>query len=147
MSDSVKPTAEDLARDLAGDLKICDAASEGPWVIERFCAADHDGEDAMTGVMCYAEEDGTGGVTVAEINRWSYGDDPPTKESEANARMIARSRAGWPAAIRRALAAEALLRRLVAAKDDFRAGRLSSDELDEAYDEVACDAEALLEGR
>ena len=60
----------------------------GPWVIEEFSAADYDGEDAATGIMAYADENGKEGAMVASVNRWSYGDDPATDESTANARLI-----------------------------------------------------------
>jgi hypothetical protein len=60
--------------------------SLGPWMIERFRADDE--EDAVTAIVCYADEDGREGAILATINRWSYGDDPPKPESDANARLI-----------------------------------------------------------
>jgi len=61
----------------------------GPWCIVRYAAIDADGKDAQTSITAYADENGEEGAGVATVNRWSYGDDPPTAESEANARLIA----------------------------------------------------------
>lgn len=62
----------------------------GPWVIEVFPARDSlDGENAATCVMSHANTDGKEGSVVAQVNRWSYGDSPPSTESDANARLIA----------------------------------------------------------
>lgn len=62
----------------------------GPWIVEEFCAADScDGENAETAICAYANPDGTDGVAVAHVNRWTFKDQPPTPESAANARLIA----------------------------------------------------------
>lgn len=62
--------------------------SPTPWSVGHFSASDSvDGENAMTVILSCVNENGDG-ATVAEVNRWSYGDDLPTPESEANAALI-----------------------------------------------------------
>ena len=66
----------------------------------------------------------------------------------SDAHFIAAARQGWPAAARRALAAEALLRRLVAAHDtqDWE-GNISADVVwCDAVAELTGEARKLLEG-
>lgn len=76
------------------------ARTPDKWVIEELSAKDSiDGENAMTGIMCYADEDGKDGAMLAEVNRWSYGDDPPKMESVANAQFIAACSEDVPALI------------------------------------------------
>ena len=61
----------------------------GPWTIYHFPSADTEPEEgAITTITCYADEDGSEGATLAEVNRWSDGDDPPTAVSVANACLI-----------------------------------------------------------
>jgi len=62
----------------------------GPWAIEELLSCDTEpGDGAETLVTAYADENGKEGATVAKVNRWTYGDDPPTKDSMENARLIA----------------------------------------------------------
>ena len=61
----------------------------GPWVVYYFPSEDTEDGNAETAIQCGADENGEEGATLATINRWSYGDDSPTEESEANARLIA----------------------------------------------------------
>ena len=91
----------------------------GPWVVEVFASCDTEpGEGAMTLICAYADEDGKEGFALAWVNRWSYGDDPPTGESAANARLIAaapellaacRIARQYPAAITTELALDAAI--------------------------------------
>lgn len=60
----------------------------GPWTITRFAACDTEDGNASTVISCFADEDGREGATLAEVNRWTYGDDPATAESDCNARLI-----------------------------------------------------------
>jgi len=98
------PTPEDLARDLDADLALCDAATDGPWRYPM-----------------------PGGSSVEHIGVWRGGVRPASKyrtvattrlafkssaQCKADGEMIAEARTGWPAAVRRALAAEAEVLRL-----------------------------------
>jgi hypothetical protein len=108
-------TAGDRARDLRADLVLCDAARPGPWY------AYHPSEFPGDIRIAWGHGRGTDGVaggylcrlTHSHSRRWSGGagrahDDP----RDEDAAFIAAAREGWPAAIRRALAAEAELERL-----------------------------------
>jgi hypothetical protein len=92
----MKPTKEDMARDLAADLKTCEAARPGPWTHEYFAA--HDQHDVAHGPPDDASE------------RFSILEELTSEDAE----LIAEARQGWPAAIRRAMAAEAEVQRLTA---------------------------------
>lgn len=70
----------DQERDLAADLKLCEAATYGPWVV------DVDG----FGDFCVINEKE---LIASELNA-------------PDAKLIAASRVGWPHAIQRAIAAE-----------------------------------------
>lgn len=61
----------------------------GPWIVYQFAGIDTEDGDAETAIMAYADENGEEGATLATVNRWSYGDSPPTEESEANAHLLA----------------------------------------------------------
>jgi hypothetical protein len=61
----------------------------GPWTVYEFKTKDTDSGGAETHIMCYANDDGEEGASLANVNRWTYGDDPPTEESAANAHLIA----------------------------------------------------------
>jgi hypothetical protein len=82
MTTELMPTKDDLVRDLAADLKTCDRASPGPWVWQR---------DTRDMIPRLENEDGD------RKQLWW------TDEDE---QFCAAARTGWPAAIRRALAAE-----------------------------------------
>ncbi len=86
---------DDKDRDLKADLVLCEKATPGPWGYEHI-----HGEAFSCGRrgLQYLER-GTQGTSDDVI--WA-----------------AAARTGWPAAIRRALAAEALLRRIATSEDD-----------------------------
>lgn len=87
-------------RDLHADLAICEDASAGEWTIA----------------------DTTDGYYILDASDWVVG---ATIENVHDARFIAESRQGWPEAIRRAIAAEASLDKLVRAyvvQDNSRYG-------------------------
>jgi hypothetical protein len=96
---TMQPTPEDLARDLEADLALCEAASPGPWRAE----VDHLGHWRIL---------------------WRHSGDHSSVMrrgkafDEADAAFIAAARTGWPAAIRRARAAEAELLERRAEKED-----------------------------
>jgi len=79
------PTAEDLTRDLRADLELCEAATQGPWVPDT---------DSPPDYMVW----GSGSTIVAA--------QIASTDADADARFIAAARTGWPAALRRAMAAE-----------------------------------------
>lgn len=82
-------------RDLAADLQICEAATPGPWEVE-----------GAGGVHVNGTRDGYIVVRAGTAlhTRWM---------SWADAMFVANARQGWPHAIRRALAAEAEVERLL----------------------------------
>jgi hypothetical protein len=95
-------TEEDLARDLTADLKLCEAATPGPWE-RRDTLIGQDKYHSSTeivGAPVYAHGRRVGGASVCKLYAgfvWFEGD----------CVFVPASRDGWPAAIRRALAAEA----------------------------------------
>lgn len=90
------PTDQDRSRDLQADLALCEEATPGPWLHdERIrCAAIYQGIETID---CFDDLDEV--VVFCSC--------PHTTQSRTNWNMLAESREGWPAAIRRALAAEA----------------------------------------
>lgn len=103
-------------RDLHADLAICDASTEAPWhtssLTEGYIIA---GDEKCTTIATVIEynDDGT------EYLRLGHHD------CQDNRIFIAESRQGWPEAIRRAIAAEASLDKLVRAyivQDNSRYG-------------------------
>lgn len=95
---SEKPTPDDLTRDLAADLALCEAASEGPWSHGLDLDPPDSGIETANG-GCVAHIQDHGNVnTVARTGE---------EFSHADARFVAASREGWPAAIRRSLTVEA----------------------------------------
>lgn len=124
------PTAEDVARDLDADLKACDGASPGPWF--AWCLA------SVSACSVGERYGGLQGPKRVAVGR-------ELLFAPEDAAFIAGAREGWPAAVRRAKAAEAMLRRLVEAND-----RLEEDDdfTIEAYDEetwrIAEEARSLL---
>ena len=91
----------DLARDLVADLATCDAATVGGWMVVLESAA----LGTVGTPVCRMH--GNPKIVVGHGSDWG-----PGASVEADALFIARSRAGWPAAIRRAMAAEAEVARL-----------------------------------
>jgi hypothetical protein len=115
MSDNVNGDAE---RNLEADLRLCEAASPGPWFwlqdeggpdrvfLEHTCdfpGSLHEGlghspeECGFTVLECFDVEE------LDDEERPHRADNRPSPEDAA---MIAAARDGWPAAIRRAIAAE-----------------------------------------
>lgn len=94
MSDDVRPTAADLARDLRADLAVAEKATPGPWQA-----------DMPAGHVWHPDWLKRG---------WDRGI-IATTDCDEDTDAIATSRVAWPAAIRRALAAEAEVERLRAA--------------------------------
>lgn len=84
------PTDQDRSRDLRADLALCDAATPGPW------HADWRGTNHF--------ELTTHAPGAKDL--WLSMPDSGIQKGE-DLDMIAESREGWPAAIRRALSAEA----------------------------------------
>ena len=89
---------DDLARDLVADLALCEAASEGPWSHGLNLDPPDSGIETATG-GCVAHIQDHGNVNTVTRTGEEF--------SHADARFVAASREGWPAAIRRALTAEA----------------------------------------
>jgi hypothetical protein len=85
-----KPTAADLARDLHADLRLCDGASPGPW-----------GQGDLW--LPWLRQ-----AFALLLEQWP----DSVADLERDFALIAAARDGWPAAIRRALAAEARAVRL-----------------------------------
>lgn len=82
--------------ELAAIRARCEAATPGPWTLSHFSAKDTEDGDAETHIQCYADADEEEGVSLAWVNHWSYGDDPPKQESVANALFISRARTDVP---------------------------------------------------
>jgi hypothetical protein len=61
----------------------------GPWTIEYIPACDTEDKNAMTAITCHADKFGKEGAILATVNRWSYCDAWPRRESQANAFLIA----------------------------------------------------------
>jgi len=81
-------------RDLKADLKLCEAATEGPWEYK------HDGYGDYCVSALLPDDDGS----------YCWNDIPFT---EGDAKFISVAREGWPEAIRRALKAESFLDRIL----------------------------------
>jgi hypothetical protein len=132
-------TDAELSRDLAADLKLCGDATPGPWLWHSVLAkgymnqcliSDTDPDDPTPILDCYCPD--VASVYSEEIaqqmveflpdedhNRWC-----PFPEDAA---FIAASREGWPAAIRRAMTAEAECERLRAELAAERAARRAAE--------------------
>ena len=93
------PTPADLARDLAADLAVVEAAPPGPW--------HHDPQFLWATVTTQPRGHGAivarGHTALVECRRY---------EERGTAAAIAVMREAWPAAIRRTIAAEAECERL-----------------------------------
>lgn len=78
----------DSKRDLHADLAVCEAATAGPWAVDKGLSVYH----------------GESGGTICDVgDPYPRGKNRPSE----NMRFIAEARTGWPHAIERALAAEA----------------------------------------
>jgi hypothetical protein len=104
-------TPADLARDLEADLAVCATAPPGPW--------QDDGPDKFRGddPWCHVLLDGSGDL-LAQVDcdfpesRSHAAGAPECGRARAAIAFMAAARDGWPAALRRALAAEAEVDRL-----------------------------------
>lgn len=95
------PTTEDLARDLAADLKLCEAATPGPWISDPPW-----GLPWEVGAKCCSPN----GVTVCRTLGDSKPSNCPQRDSEQatiDAFFISKARTALPAWIRRAAALQA----------------------------------------
>lgn len=115
----------DKERDLEADLILCDRSPPGPWALGSLgiSTGDGGGRDYWIGppdegppdcVFHWHEPD-----TLGEDEE----DPTPAYLTLEAAEMIAAAREGWPAAIRRALVAEALVDFLKEQLDRIRTGR------------------------
>lgn len=100
------PTPEDLARDLAADMAVCEVASPKPWTTRLDLEPPDPGIEAAGGccvchVQCHANVN-----TVLRTGE---------EFSHADARFIALARSAMPALIRRCHAAEQRVQELEAA--------------------------------
>lgn len=97
-------------RDLEADLKLCDAATEGPWGATYYDekATDDPGWDVDCALPTV--------LTVARIGN-GYGSD---SEPEANAKFIAAARTGWPETIRELMEARKRIDELESKIDDLK---------------------------
>lgn len=142
------PTPADRARDLAADLAVVAAATGGPWD----AALRRDGADGDADVFV-PRGPGHGGPSILTTSLTGAGLGRPRIGTNANAHAIAAMRDGWPAAIRRALHAEAECERLrtalrVARNRAIEASARIADSLPmsamSTLDEVEALAELLL---
>lgn len=109
-------------RDLAADLEICKAATNGPWewVENKYRGA-------------YSSIVGKDGVEVLFPNHCNDGDDGDAWfedfPSEEDAKFIAVAREGWPHAIKRTMAAEKKLEALdgILAEEQIERSRLRAE--------------------
>lgn len=88
--EDIKPTVQDKNRDLGSDLTVCDAATDGPWV--------------------YMGDDKIFDGEVRTCDKFILIADKSDRPDDMF--FIAEAREGWPAAIRRAMEAEAEVKRL-----------------------------------
>jgi hypothetical protein len=78
-----------MKRDLNADLRICEAATAGPWIAEK------------TGAMDVVSE------VTGRVVLFAVGDDMTYLDmAEEDERFVIEARTGWPHAINRAMAAE-----------------------------------------
>jgi hypothetical protein len=138
-----------MKRDLEADLKTCEAATEGRWSFNGYSLVAsvprmREAEAAMDGLPEDAPDEAYSGIREHAVCKVPcVAGDTSTDQGRKDAEMIAASREGWPAAIRRAIAAEGLLRRLVATYyDDESTEQFTEDAID-----IAVIASELLEGK
>ena len=107
MSSDITPTQDDLARDLRADLEVVEKAAPGPW--NSALRIDGAPDDAAVFIPARPK---WGGPSILVISPYSG---LPRFRRNEDARAIGLMREAWPAAVRRALAAEAEVVRLRAA--------------------------------
>lgn len=108
----IKATKEDVARDLIADLELCEAATPAPWTDD--CNAWPFGEDNLVCWPFVRSQPDPGRDNGVSPLVCCMGSDEDYPNAGADAAMIAAAREGWPAAIRRALAAESRVAELEA---------------------------------
>ena len=106
-------------RDLKADLKLCEAATEGPWVA-TLTETRGDGWDEWEERWDVLSHNDTSAAIC-----WDTG----TKlgDGECNAVFIAQAREGWPEAIGRAIRAEGILRAILELTEQGRAVEFTED--------------------
>ena len=92
---ATKPTAEDMARDLAGDLELHAKATPGLWIAFTSPGGVYEGD-----VHAHQGSEMDGRLTHVLST-------PEGDERDDDIRFAAEAHEGWPAAIRRAIWAEA----------------------------------------
>lgn len=141
------PTKEDMARNLAADLQLCDGATEGPWSFNGYSLVAsvprmREAEAAMDALPEDAPDEAYSGIREHAVCKVPcVAGDTSTEQGRKDAEMIAEARQGWPAAIRQALAAKALLRRL---SESYRDACGALD-VSEAVEPIVTEARKLLE--
>jgi uncharacterized small protein (DUF1192 family) len=114
---------DETKRDLQADLALCDAATPGPWESMPSIHAEFPFEICCNGFL--------DPIVASAID-------------EADARFIAEARTGWPHAIRRALAAEAELQRVVdISRDNIELLRQEKAHMAERIAELEAEVERL----
>lgn len=110
-----------MARNIEADLKLCDAATEGPWgaiyydhTVVKYVKYQNFGE------TCHLPNV----LTIADMGR-GYGQDG---EAEANAKFIAAARTGWQETIQELMEARKRIAELELAIRQHRDSYLSGDD-------------------
>ena len=153
----MKPTPDDMKRDAAADLKACDEATPGPWAYNSY--------SLVASVPKMREAEAILDAIPEDAPDEVYGDGPEyrvcwvpkiagdtaTDQGGKDAAFIATARTALPAWIRRAGAAEALLRRLVEADEKYDGWAWPDDADDvqhlKAVGVIAAEARELLGGK
>jgi hypothetical protein len=130
MPEPIPPTAEDLVRDLAADLALCEAATRGPWDLldsrkERWHFTAPNGHGPPEGTVQWqilgGQPKGSGSRDYGYAVMGGRHGPGVIKPEHADLLLAALSREGWPVAIRRAIAAEARVKELEAEVERLRA--------------------------
>jgi hypothetical protein len=110
----VTPTEQDLKRDLEKDLVLCDSATPGPWyTVDGIWLPPNCGTYVIAGH--YDLHRGKPVLDHIDIDESDADQDGPDySQSDADLEFAAEARTGWPAAIRRASAAESQLAEAIA---------------------------------
>lgn len=112
------PIEDDLRRDLAADLALCETATRPPWEVRP--EGGWEGDPLVRPRCIVRPRPDLIGRYPAHMHGEAFREDfvcPAHNMSVADLHAIAASRTAWPAAIRRALAAEALLHELLACEE------------------------------
>jgi hypothetical protein len=106
------PTPDDLACDLAADLALCEAAPSGPWEWKQVYEISARGRPGFAVHWAIESPESAARDSVACSHTVLFADYPRDVDGRPlsevpSLKLMAAARAGWPAALRRALAAEA----------------------------------------